>query len=165
VIVPTATGPIVAAAPPVGASHDGTVVMAGAYPVEVVPHASGEVYAYVLGDAPTPDGTELAVVVPVSGGVRTVELEWDPRQSRWAGQVRRVEIVPGPVDVVIVASGTRWVGHSTTFVVRPAVVVVAPVVVAPAPPVVIVPIYEERHDHGKHLGWDHGHGHGHGHGH
>lgn len=173
---PTGTGPAVAVVEPtelpdgVSAAHEGTLVMAGSYPVEVVPHASGEVYAYVLGDAPPPPaGTEVAVVVPVSGGVRTVDLEWDPSESRWGGRVRRVEIVPGPVDVVLVVGGSRWVGRSTTIVVLPAPVVVAPVVapvvVAPAP-VVVVPVIEYGYEgkHREHRGWGHGGGHGHGHG-
>jgi hypothetical protein len=166
---PVGTGPSVVAVEPVAipsgvsASHEGTLLMAGSYPVEVVPHASGEVYAYVLGDAPPPPtSTELAVVVPVSGGVRTVELEWDPAESRWGGQLRHVEIVPGPVDVVLVVDGARWAARSPTLVVLPAVVVVAPVVVAPAP-VVVVPVVEYEGKHRKHRGWGHGRGGGRGH--
>jgi hypothetical protein len=174
---PVGTGPGVVSVEPlaipsgVSPSHEGTLVMAGSYPVEVVPHASGEVYAYVHGDAPPPPAsTELAVVVPVTGGVRTVELEWDPGERRWGGHLRHVEIVPGPVDVVLVVDGARWAARSPTFVVLPAVVVVAPVVVAPvvvAPaPVVVVPVveYEVEYEgkHRKHRGWGHGHGGGHG---
>jgi hypothetical protein len=114
----------------VAPSHGGTMVLAGSHPVEVVPHASGHVYAYVPEDALSPADTELAVVVPVTGGVRT-------------------EIVPGPVDVVLVAGGSRWVGHVATIVVQPAIVVVAPsptvVVAAPPPGVVVI-----EHDRGKH---------------
>lgn len=127
-------------------AHGGTVVLAGTYPVEVVPHQSGQVYAYVLGDAPPPpDGTELSVVVPVTGGVRTVELTWAAGETRWEGRVRRAEIVPGPIDVVLVTGGSRWVGHVATIVVLPAIVV-APVAVVPARPAVIV----VEHDRGKH---------------
>jgi hypothetical protein len=133
----------------VAPSHGGTMVLAGSHPVEVVPHASGHVYAYVPEDALSPADTELAVVVPVTGGVRTVELEWDGGERRWAGRVRRAEIVPGPVDVVLVAGGSRWVGHVATIVVQPAIVVVAPsptvVVAAPPPGVVVI-----EHDRGKH---------------
>lgn len=156
-------------------SHDGTLVMAGAYPVEVVPHASGEIYAYVRGDAPPPStATELAVIVPVTGGVRGVELDWDPHESRWGGHVQHAEVVPGPIDVVLVVGGARSITRTTSIAVRPAVAVVAapavvaPVVVAPHP-VVVVPVYEEEH-HG-HDGWEihgpHGHGpeHGFPHGH
>ena len=155
--------PVVAAPPavvaaPVAPSHGGTVVMAGAYPVEVVPHESGEVYAYVLGETP-PESAELTVVVPVTGGVRTVELAWEPGERRFGGRVRRAQIVPGPVDVVLVVGGARWVGHVAAFVVLPAVVVVE---TAPASVIVV-----EEHWHGKHRkhrGWGHGHGHGRGHG-
>src|SRR5690606_10315330 len=100
----------------VESSHGGTVVLAGVQPVEVVPHASGEVHAYVVG-APPPPGAELAVTVPVREGVRTVELEWNPATVRFEGRVRRVEVVPGPIDVVYVTGGTRWVGHAPTVVV------------------------------------------------
>lgn len=131
-------------------AHGGTVVLAGAQPVEVVPHASGEVHAYVVG-APPPAGAELAVTVPVREGVRTVELEWNPTTVRFEGRVRRVEVVPGPVDVVYVTGGTRWVGHAPTVIVSPAVVVApaaievevdAPrevVVVPPSPRVIVTP--------------------------
>lgn len=141
---PTAIGvaapaPAAAAAP----AHGGTVVMAGSYPVEVVPHESGQVYAYVLGDAPPPDGTELTVVVPVTGGVRAVELAWEPGETRWGGRVRRSEIVPGPIDVVLVAGGARYTGHVVTFVVLPAIVVVET-----SPSVVV--IEDDHHDHHKH---------------
>ena len=163
----TAGAPVVLAAEPapwvdVAPSHGGTVVLAGAHPVEVVPHASGHVYAYVSGDAPPPPaGTELAVVVPVTGGVRTVELEWDGGERRWAGRVRRVEIVPGPVDVVLVAGGSRWVGHATTIVVLPAIVVAT---VAPPPPAVVVIEHDrgKHRKHRKHRGRGRGHAYGHG---
>jgi hypothetical protein len=140
-----------------GASHGGTVVVAGEHDVEVVPHASGEVYAYVLGDPPVAADTELTVVVPVTGGTRTVVLEWAPGESRWEGRVRRVEIVPGPVDVILVVGGTRWLGHATTIVVLPAIVVVEP------SPVVVV-THGKHRKHRKHRGHGHGHGHRHGHG-
>ena len=163
---PVGSAPVEIAVPDdVAPAHEGTIVMAGSYPVEVVPHASGEVYAYVLGDPLPSDGTEIAVVVPVVGGARTVELTWDAGDARWAGRVRRVEIIPGPIDVVLVAGGARWLGHSTTFVLLPAIIVVAPspVVVAPSPVVVVQPVYEFEGKHRGHGGW-HGHGHGHGHG-
>ncbi|AKF10372.1 hypothetical protein [Sandaracinus amylolyticus] len=158
--------PVVAAAapaapvvvtPPPAPSHGGTVVMAGAYPVEVVPHESGEVYAYVVGEAPPPDA-ELTVVVPVTGGVRTVELAWEPGERRFGGRVRRARIVPGPVDVVLVVGGARWVGHVATFVVLPAVVVVE---TAPAGVIVVEEHWHGKHrKHRKHRGWGHGRGHG-----
>ena len=137
-----ATAPGVAVAP----AHGGTVVLAGEHPVEVVPHADGHVYAYVLGDEPPPPrGTEIEVVVPISGGVRTVELAWDGRERRWAGRVRRVEIVPGPIEVVLVVGDSRWVGYGPTIVVLPAIVV--------APSVVVVERGRGKHrKHRKHRG-------------
>lgn len=132
--------PAAVAAGEVAPAHGGTIVMAGSHPVEVVPHESGQVYAYVLGDAPPPEGTELSVVVPVTGGVRPVELVWEAGESRWGGRVRHETIVPGPIDVVLVAGGARWVGHVATFVVLPAIVVVET-----APSVVVI-----EHGYGKH---------------
>ena len=150
-IAPIASEPsvVVAAPPDVDPAHGGTVVMAGAYPVEVTAHESGEIYAYVLDATPPPPDAELTVVVPVRGGVRTVELSWDPGQTRWAGRIRRTEVVTGPLDVIVVVGEERWVGHTTNFVLLPAIVVVAPAVSAPAPVIVVEP---PRGKHRKHRG-------------
>jgi hypothetical protein len=103
--------------------HDGTVVMAGQYPVEVVPHASGEVYAYVLGEAPGPETVELTVAVPVRGRQtgRPVRMRWDPGEERYVGRVRRLAVVPGPIDVTIVVGGAAYYGHVDVCVVFPAI--------------------------------------------
>lgn len=153
-IAPIATEPSVAmvSPPDVPPAHGGTVVMAGAYPIEVTAHESGEIYAYVLDTTPPPAGAELTVVVPVTGGVRTVELDWDPDRTRWAGRIRRTEVVTGPLDVIVVVGEERWVGHTTTFVLLPAIVVVAPA--ASAPVIVVEP---PRGKHRKHRG-HRGHG-------
>ncbi len=111
--------PVVHAEP----EHGGTVVVAGHYPVEVVPHASGQVYAYVLGDAPPPDGVELTIEVPVAGRStgRPVRMRWNARRDRWEGRVRRVEIVEGPIDVLIVVGGVDYHGHVDVCVLFPAI--------------------------------------------
>ncbi len=146
--------PTVAVEAEVAPLHGGTVVLAGTHHVEVVPHASGEVYAYAVGAPPSVDAT-LSVVVPISGGVRTVELAWDAHHHRWGGVVG-VAIVPGPIEVAVVVGTHRWVGHSTTVIIAPAIQVA---VVSPRVHV----------DNGLHLGHfrgrGHGRGHGHGHGH
>lgn len=133
--------------------HGGTVVAAGRYPVEVVPHASGEVYAYVLGDPPPAD-LELTVEVPVAGRStgRPVRMRWNARQGRFEGRVRRVEIVEGPIDVLVVVGGAEYHGHVDVCVILPAIEVHV----------------IEHHHHGKHKhkhkhrghGWGHGRGHG-----
>src|SRR5690606_21601525 len=109
---PTAVADVVAevSAEP---EHGGTVVVAGQYPVEVVPHASGQVYAYVLGEAPPPAEVELTIEVPVAGRStgRPVRMRWNPRRARYEGRVRRVEIVEGPIDVLIVVGGVEYHGH------------------------------------------------------
>jgi len=105
-------------------AHEGTVVMAEDVPVEVVTHESGEVYAYVRAEeAPAPERLSLTVEVPVRGrrSGRPVRLIWNERAGRWEGRVRRVEIVPGPVDVVVVLDGEPLRGHADVIVVAPAV--------------------------------------------
>jgi hypothetical protein len=103
--------------------HDGTLVAAGPYPVEVVAHESGEVYAHVRGDAPPPADVVLTVDVPVerrrSG--RPVRMIWNPRNERWEGRVRRLEVVPGPLDVHITVGGVEHHGHVDVIVVAPVV--------------------------------------------
>lgn len=141
--VPTVEqGPSSAPVIDVEPAHGGTVVAAGPHPVEVVAHRSGEVYAHVLGDAPPPRDVELTVGVPLRGRAtpRPVRLRWDPRESRYEGRVRRLEIVPGPVDVTLVVAGVVYVGHVDVIVVAPAIV---------------VPVVEVR---GKHK-WKGKHGH------
>lgn len=121
-----ADGPETVVVPPpvkVEAEHDGTVVLAGDYPVEVVPHASGQVYAYVLGDAPPPSDVELTIEVPVARRAtgRPVRMRWNPRRGRYEGRVRRVEIVEGPIDVLIVVGGIEYHGHVEVCVLFPAI--------------------------------------------
>ncbi len=138
-----------AAALEVEPEHDGTVVAAGRYPIEVVPHASGEVYAYVLGDVPA-DGAEITVEVPVAGRStgRPVRMRWDARHERYEGRVRRVEIVEGPIDVLVVVAGVEYHGHVDVCVVLPAIEVV---------------VIDEHHHHHKHKHKHKHHGHHHGH--
>lgn len=103
--------------------HDGTVVMTGDYPVEVVAHESGQVYAYVHGDAPPPGDVRLTVEVPVEGrsSGRPVLMTWNPRNHRWEGRVRRLTVVPGPLDVRLVVGGVAYHGLVETIVVAPVV--------------------------------------------
>lgn len=132
----------------VAPEHGGTVVVADTYPIEVEPHASGQVYAYVLGDAPPPpDRVELTIEVPVAGRStgRPVRMRWNAREHRYEGRVRRVEIVEGPIDVLIVVDGVEHHGHVDVCILFPAIDVV---------------IVEERW-HGKHKHKHRGHrGHG-----
>jgi hypothetical protein len=133
--------------------HGGTVVAAGRYPVEVVAHRSGEVYAYALGDAPPPGEVEMTVSVPVRGRrtPRPVLMQWNPRESRYVGRVRSVEIEPGPCHVELAVGGVAYVGHAPVIIVAPAVEVI---------------VVEQRGKwKGKHRGWGRGRGHGHGRGH
>lgn len=123
VTVASGTTPEVVRAGSAEPEHGGTVVAAGRYPVEVVPHSSGQVYAYVLGDAPPADGVELTIEVPVAGRStgRPVRMRWNARRDRWEGRVRRVEIVEGPIDVLIVVGGVDYHGHADVCVLFPAI--------------------------------------------
>ena len=144
---PVVAAPVVSAEP----EHGGTVVVAGRYPVEVVPHSSGQVYAYVLGDPPPADGVELTIEVPVAGRStgRPVRMRWNARRDRWEGRVRRVEIVEGPIDVLIVVGGVDYHGHVDICVLFPAIEVE-------------IIEYRGKHKH-KHKHKHRGRGHGRGH--
>jgi hypothetical protein len=151
-------GPVAAAGPTAvqvtvpPPAHGGTVVMAGAHPVEVVTHESGEVYAFVHGEAPPPGELDLSVDVPTrGGGSRPVHLRYHRGRSRWEGRVRNTVLVPGPVDVHVEVSGVAWHGHVATVVVAPAIV---------------VEVEDHHHDivihtHGKHRKHRKHRGHGH----
>ncbi len=118
------SAPTLSAAPAPQALHGGTVITTGEHPVEVVTHASGEVYAYVLSPTPAAGDVELRVEVPVANGpAHSVTLQWDAHGARYEGRVRGVVIVPGPLVVRVVAGPQVWVGHSTTFVIAPAIIV------------------------------------------
>lgn len=122
VAVESEPGTVSIEAPP--PAHEGTVVMADDVPVEVVTHESGEVYAYVRAEEPpAPDRLGLTVSVPVRGRAsgRPVRMVWNERDLRWEGRVRRVEIVPGPVEVVVQLDGEPLRGHADIIVVAPAV--------------------------------------------
>ncbi len=144
--VPVAAGsaPTVVAA---GAPHGGTVVTAGDHQVEVVPQNDGTVHAFMVGEAPAPEGTRMTVrVMGDDGQQHPVVLVWDPGQARYVGRMRRARPAPGPVDVDLQVRGRRHRGHAPQVVViapsRPAVHVVAPsrpavVVHDPRPTVVV----------------------------
>ena len=101
--------------------HGGTVLAAGDYPIEVVAHDDGYVDAFVLEEAPPPGQTQITVRVPADDGeVHPVMLTWDPSASRWRGRLRRVQPVPGPVEVNVVVDGDRYEGRA------PRVVVIGP---------------------------------------
>src|SRR5690606_22901642 len=86
-------------------------------------HASGQVYAYVLGDAPPAAEVELTIEVPVARRAtgRPVRMRWNPRRGRYEGRVRRVEIVEGPIEVRIVVGGFEYHGGVDVYVLLPAI--------------------------------------------
>ena len=153
-VVAVASPPTVAAAPPatvqLAPSHGGSAVAAGPYAFEVVPHASGEVHAYVPPGVEPPPGAELRVDVPVEGRdrKRPVRLRWDAEKSRYEGRVRRVTIAPGPVDVHYTVHEQVYVGSVTILVIAPAIEVHVD-----APRVRV----RHKHKHKHHMGMRHKH--------
>jgi len=122
-------------------AHGGTVVVAEGNPVEVVPHASGEIYAYAPAGAARP--ARVDVRVPVRGGSpRTVQLAWRERSHRFEGRVTGVVIVPGPLAVFVTIGGRVVDARADTFVVLPAIVIVQQ-------PVPVIEVHE-HHKHRKH---------------
>ncbi len=156
----SATAPSGAARVEVEASHGGTMVAAGQYPVEVVPHASGQVYAYAPAGIDRPANAEMTVSVPVQGGpARPVQMRWDRRERRYEGAVRGAVIVPGPIEVDLVVGEEHVHGEVAVIAVAPAIHVDVHVGDMHHHDVVVV-THHKHHKHHKH-----GHGHGHGHGH
>lgn len=137
----------------VAPSRGGVMVAAGPAQLEVVSHASGEVYAYPAAGLATPARAEVTVEVGVEGGRRPVAMRWDGRERRYVGRVQGVRVVPGPANVTVVVSGVRHVGWIPVVVVAPAVVV--------GVPGVVIDVHHGKHKH-KHRGHGYGHGHGHG---
>lgn len=147
---PSASGTLPAiAAPPAIATHGGALVAAGPAQLEVVTHASGEVYAYPAVGISDPARARVTTTIAVQDGTRPVELRWLPRENRYVGRVRDATVIPGPATLTVIVGGVQYVGISPILVVSPAIVVaVAPAVV-------------EVGYHGKHKHRGHGHGHGH----
>ena len=102
-------------------AHGGKVVDVGRYPMEVTAHRSGQVYAYARTEMPAPDEAEVLVKVSTERGPRPVRLHWVAASRRFEGRLRRVEVVPGPIEVSLFTSGVRLVGFVEITVVAPAV--------------------------------------------
>jgi hypothetical protein len=146
--------PAVVAVGSAPARERGTMVVAGPTSIEVVPHASGQVYAYPRTGITTPTSTDLDVVVTVEGGTRPVDMRWVESSHRYEGRLTGAVIVPGPTHVtVVLGTGVTYSGAAIIVVVAPAVVVV-----------VDDHRWRGKHKHRGH-GWGHGHGHGRGNGH
>jgi hypothetical protein len=121
---PPAPTPEPAAAPAPERRHGGTVVVAGEQTVEVVTHASGEVYAYLATKTAPAENLAIRVEVPVAKQpAHSVSLQWNARLERYEGRVIDVEIAPGPLVVQVVVGSQIWVGHAAAIVIAPAVVV------------------------------------------
>jgi hypothetical protein len=132
----------------------GNVVVAGAYPVEVVAHRSGEVFAYVHVDDP-PEGAVLTVDVPVAGRrtPRPLRMRWNEYEVRYEGLIQRLEVEPGPLYVHYEVGGVVYDGGVTAIVVSPAIEV--DVEVRPPSPAVRVEVVERRNY--KHMRRKHKH--------
>ncbi len=143
------------AAAPAQPSPGGTVVAAGPAQLEVVSHASGEVYVYPVAGLEAPTRADVTVNVPVRDGAHPVPVRWVARENRYVGRVEGVTVVPGPATVTVVVGSAHYVGVSPILVVAPAIVVAVA-------PVVDVHFHHGKH---KHRGRGHGRGHGRGNGH
>jgi hypothetical protein len=123
-------------------AHGGTVVPVGQQAVEVVPRQDGTLQAYVVTPEPPPrEQTQITVRVPGDDGrPHPVVLTWDPRTESYAGRLRRVQPVAGPVEVIMVVDGQRHAGRAPRVVLlapsAPSVVVEAPR--APQPEVHVI---------------------------
>ncbi len=100
----------------------GNVVVAGQYPIEVVAHQSGEVFAYVHGTDEPPLDAELTVDVPVVGRrtPRPLRLRWNEYEERYEGILARLEVEPGPLAIHYEVGGRVYDGTAQTIVVAPA---------------------------------------------
>ncbi len=130
-------------------AHGGTVVPVGQQAIEVIPREDGTVQAYVVTPEPPPrEQTQITVRVPGDDGrPHPVVLTWDPRSEAYAGRLRQVQPVAGPIEVIMVVGGERYLGRAPHVVLiapsAPAVVVEAPRapeihVVEPERPTVVV---------------------------
>lgn len=122
------------------AKHGGSVVRVGTHPVEVVTHASGEVYAYVESDVPSPEDDPMRVEVSVLGGRRPLDLSWNARRRRYEGRLVRETIIAGPVNVTYVIEGI------------PLVAIIPVCIVAPAITVSVRVDRDDHHHHHRHHG-------------
>jgi len=115
VAVAPGSAAVAVAAPAHAARHGGSVVVTGGYGVEVLPHADGQVVAYVAdpqGGVPAP--ASVSVTVNVKGAdaeVHPVVLVWDSADMRYEGRLVGVAPAPGPVEVVLVAEGRPLTGR------------------------------------------------------
>jgi len=106
------------------AQHGGNLVVAGDHPVEVVLHASGEVYGYLLSSPRGSEQAALAVEVPVANRpAQRLALGWSSQLRRHEGRLSEV-IVPGPLVVHLTVGGEVSIGRLPRIVVAPAIVTV-----------------------------------------
>ena len=102
-------------------AHEGSVVVAGDYTVEVVPaDEEGQLKAYVLDDggAPVQAGAEVHVVVGPER--RPATLVWSADAGAFVGDVdARIDVAAAPVGVVVVRGGRRHRGAITVTHARP----------------------------------------------
>jgi hypothetical protein len=122
---PPTTIPVMAAPP---GRRGGTVIVAGAHQVEVVPKADGEIVAYVAGpggSVPAPSQVNLTVTVQgVDAQPHPVVLAWSAEDLRYEGRLVGVAPAPGPAQVTLVVSGAPVVATAPMIVIVPATLVV-----------------------------------------
>jgi hypothetical protein len=92
-------------APP---AHEGTVVVAGDYSVEVVPQDDGQLKAYVVDVQGAPVVADATVNVNVGVEQTPVTLVWDAAANCYVGAVdATIDVAAAPIAVAVVHRGRR----------------------------------------------------------
>jgi hypothetical protein len=99
----------------------GTVVVTGAYRVEILAYVAGRIEAIVM-DAKgelvaKPAEVDLSVTLAAEGGAKAdVALEWNAPEARFVGEVAAdVQLVPGPITVDLKIAGEAHTGMHADF--------------------------------------------------
>ncbi|MCB9604126.1 MAG: hypothetical protein H6720_27705, partial [Sandaracinus sp.] len=89
-------------------SHEGTVVVAGDYSVEVVPDDGGQLKAYVVDVGGAPVTADATVNVTVGADHTPVTLTWDAAANCYVGAVEpTIDVAAAPIAVAVVHRGRR----------------------------------------------------------
>jgi len=110
-------------APP---SIGGTIVAVGDYSVEIAPQLDGHIDAVVrnAAGASVEGGVQLTARVQAGGELRPVALQWDAALGRFRGKLEgNFKLVPGPIELALVAEGGLRTGATMTAAVLPAIAV------------------------------------------
>lgn len=89
-------------------AHEGTIVVAGDYSVEVVPEEGGQLKAYVVDVQGSPVTAGATVNVNVGVEQTPVTLVWDASANAYVGAVdATIDVAAAPIAVAVVHRGRR----------------------------------------------------------